>query len=1190
MMKIMSRSKIALMAVLVAVMMVMSMMAVSAAPVADAGSANEGYAAGHTVASLEDLQNAMKEVEDTGADVTATLTANIVLDPAEATTYVVGTDKTSAGKLIVTGGGTFGITVGTNAILHVKGNVQFENIILDRPTTAAVADYKKSSYIFVTEGKGIFGEGIKNENTDLDKTGRKTKINIAGSDLEVYSGYYMIVAANFANSATDVDSPKIVFGGKAKAENVAGRGCCTGATPKVTGTSTVTIQGEANVTNVATAGHFRPEATVGQETSLGGNAVLEMKGGTVQNLCFVGAALEKRGLANLAVDAKTRSQYTINIAGGKISNATTLFYFNKAMSFKGVDVTVNFGNAVYENRCEVGPWVIDAGASVTDCKVTANINGATFKKALYGAFIDVATAADTKVVLDIDLEYNIGKTDKVVFQDDVKFGAWFKPGATYSEYNGDIVVNIWPTNQNVKFTSTTRNEFYVGSELNAPFSKHTGDTTLKIYNKPFVDYNNKVFYGGSLIAADNAEHKGNSTVITPEAAADHINAIMGIYGGSKITKAGKHSGNSYVKVLAAAAVQSSAVGVLDASEGYVFGGSNLVGANAEHSGNSKVTFGEKTSKSTIESVLRHDTFGGSNVAATGAKHTGKSEVICEYSKIQGNINVYGGSYLGVTGATQTGASALTINERVGTSGAVINLYGGSYIKVAGAKHTGSSTFEMNKGVMGHPHGAGSYAAEAEAGAFAQGDVFYIINGGEVTEIPNIAGVNVNVDGDISVIITGGTIGKTNVKVFSTLNNDKSKSVCINGDLILKISGGTLKFDQIYHGSLNDGAVAGQDVVKGTYYAEFVGNGMKFESPVENSVTSFYPVGYNNVAANFAGSSLYIRYVGDFDCFNEKTLKYNFTSRVNHLTGEKILDYVQWTKGGTLATLNRGETVYRPMNGQTVTVSGIGANAKLGDYAVKSGDTLTWKYQDKEISVTYDALTKYNDFTEYKNDIKFAGATAATQTMAFSCGVAVANVPLSDAAKAQITTIANNYALVGTGIRLNSLAMRCQAKIFKAFLEGGAAQNGLAVTKVGMLVGKDAASYVYGSKKCINAVAWENGKIKVDTGKFAEDSKYDGFYLYQAVIPGYESNNAINADRAKTTVYFRGYIIVKDTATNVENIVYIDMPVENAGSVNYGKTLIEVASEAKKADNQLWYNGLGDNKKKIDDIIALGGAN
>ncbi|MBQ7968840.1 MAG: hypothetical protein IJ292_03375 [Clostridia bacterium] len=1182
MMKIMSRNKIALMAVLVSVMMVMSMMAVSAAPVADAGVANDSYAAESVdVATLEDLHNAMVKVETENVNVTATLKEPLVYDPAEYESFVVGTDATSEGVLTITGNGEYGITLGAKATLHIKGNVTFENIILDKPTTASAGDYMNASYIFVTEGKGTFGEGVTNPNAET----RATKVSIAGSNLEVLSGQYMVVAANFYRSGTDVENTNIVFGGTAETEILAGRGVGTGASPKVTGLSSVTIQGSANVTNVATAGYYRPVLDGG--VSLAGNATLTMNGGTVNQLFYAGY-VNTAGTANFAVDANTRSLYTININGGTIKNYIAMYSIQASVVISGVDATVSFGNAIYGpyeytdddptkpkyQSIMVGPMFIGnaAGSSVTNCKVTANINRATFNGALYGGYINAQTDKDNKVELKVDLVYNIGQTsdatNKVTFGKNPIFGICFGAKAEYSEYSGIVEVNLWPVSDRIRLTPADGG-YYGGSELNAPYSKHTGKTTINIWENFHGGYNKgRSIYGGSIIAADNAVHSGVSTVNYCSSAANA--AAMYIFGGSKITKAGIHSGDSFVIALSGAPVANAGNADL-LNEGYVFGGSYLQAEGAIHSGNSKVIFGDKATNK--QGTLRHDTFGGSYITASGAKHTGTSEVLVEYGAIQNQCNVFGGSYLEVSGAIHEGASAVTIKERVSTSSAVIGIYGGSYIKVGGAKHTGTSTFEFNAGTMNNTHGAGSYAATGVE-ISGHGSVYYKVNGGTITISPEVTGNIKSITGNVNVIITGGMI-KASIATLSGITS-------VNGNSILKISGGTFTCPQIDNGTAIAVTTAGENVVTGTFYTEFVGDSIEID---RTTAMTFQPAGRNNNAENFSTSSVYIRYIGEFNHFGD-LFKYNFGTRLNNIEqGKKFQDYTQCTADNFahLAIPNANDVVvFYPMNGQTVTVTGIGEDAKLSDYVVKAGDTLTWG--EKEYS--YDDLIAYNSFTEYKNEFKFVDATTleditiATRKLKLNCGEAYsAEITPSNGAIAEYI-VSESCEVKGFSIRAGKLAMRCRFTLGDDFFANFFGEDektaidfvGFKVKKIGIKVSanKDLSN-------AEDAVAWEDNAINVKGGKWVVE---DGVRSFAAALGYLDENGDFYAQYADRDVYFKAYVILVDTATNAEITVDIYNHDTPAQDNVYAKSLNDTATKLKEEYDSAKAEGLTAEQSKV----------
>ena len=1395
MMKIMSRSKIALFAVLVAVMMVMSMMAVSAAPVADAGTANAAFSVEYTGTTAEAgvaaLDAAMKQVEESGSDVEFVLKSDIVIDPETHTVFTVGTDTTSEGKLIITseldgdGAPKYGITVSTDSILHIKGNVQFKDVILARVKSGV--SYYTGSYIFVTEGKGVFGDptdtttygNIVNPNA----SDRETNLCVIGPDIEVYSGNYVAVGANNRGTNVAVENPTIIFGGNAITELLAGRGYYTYGNAKVAGKSVLTVKDNAKVTSALSGGHINPS-----NVELFGDAEVNLEGGTVNGFNFAGYAPNAAAVANYEVDEETNSKYVINLNGGHISGITSMYYMGKKHSVSGLDVTVNYGGTKFTNYVYNGPYQqgTAGGTVVSNCNVTINVGNATFDSAFFGGGFINTTFDEKKdlIVFDIDTTINIGATSGATFKNLVIFGSRMGGSSAnkivYSEHRGNTIINIDSSVEKIVDLGTSC--FHGGSYLDAQYASHTGDITLTVngvksgvetfkaaamkcagswlradntshtgnvtanyagngintYNgalpvfalhnvnaglsgvtisgnavttlvnnwhigspvhggsflnspvtntgttklvlnevttygtqenvqfyggdairfegenndstakselvinswKAITNTNAMFFggsrivaagktsvnsklsyatgiqltrniYGGSDIRANSGEHAGTSTLVLPEGSwGAGVTAAM--FAGSRIVANATQSGDSLATALKdAPLLNASTTTLLD--ECYLFAGSELAANGAKHSGNSKAIFGAEGKVG----YIRADVFGGSKITAA-ATHSGKSEIVCQYARIQNACNVFGGSYLGVSGAVQSGASALTIVERDSTSTAPAAIFGGSYIAVDGAKHTGSSTFETNKGEMATTnHGAGSYAVAMATdadendginGGFAQGSVYYIINGGTLKVTPKIAGVNVNVDGDINLIITGGEIKAS----LYMLSHNNTYSVSVTGNSIIRIHGGTFTAGNIINGTADTGGVAGKDVVKGTYYTEFVEDGkgepIVFNYYSKNATTgaeetkvAFEPVGRNNLAANFETSSMYVRFVGNIGYNNAEGnpwLFLNFTSRVAHVpAGKKFMDYTQSTSGST-SNPGNSTAIYYPMNGQAVTVTrvaNLGANATLADYALKDADVIKWGNN----ATTYGALMDYNNFTEYKNNPVYVdaatlgGITTSTTALKFVNGLATASneVAVSETVEEQLETVKTKYALIGTSIRLENLAMRCRAKIDKAFFEADGItakdMGGYKIAKIGMLVGtSNTAPYEYGGTNCKDVWVWADGQLygDVGNGKFAEEADFEGYYLYQAAITGYESGNVLNSARANATVYFRGYIILED-ANGVETVVYLDSPVEGAGSVNYGKTLIQATLDAKATS---WYETIGiDAKAKIEEIIALG---
>ena len=719
-------------------------------------------------------------------------------------------------------------------------------------------------------------------------------------------------------------------------------------------------------------------------------------------------------------------------------------------------------------------------------------------------------------------------------------------------------------------------------------------------------------YGGSDIRAA-GKHAGTSTLVLPEGSWGGTFTAPEVFGGSRIIAGGEQSGDSLVTSYKDAPLPTAETNDIN-DEHTIYAGSNLSSNGAKHSGGSKVIFGVN-GENTKESYVRQDTYGGSKITAN-AEHSGSSEIVVDYAKIQGTSNVFGGSYLGVAGAKQSGPSALTINERVSTSTKPVMIFGGSYIAVDGAAHTGSSTFELNEGTIDiSKHGAGSYAVtkatdtdanDGIVGGFAQGSVYYIINDGKVSKTPYICGMNVNVDGDVNVIITGGQIDG----IIATVSYDTAQTTSIKGNSVLKISGGTFTQD-FYNGCYAQNPAADTNLVTGTYYTEFV-NDEKGEDIVfaykktsdSDTRTALYfsPVGRSKNSADYATSSVYVKYVGDFCYYKDGValLINNWTSLLGNIASSKrFQDFTQYTGNNDRGMSFGSATLFKPMTDLDITVAGIDpATATLSDYILKNDDVLSWNSQS---NISISALTAYDSFTEYKNAPVFVDAvtggafTTSTTGVKLQIGTAKsATIALGEKALEQLETVKVNYALIGTSIRLENLAMRCRAKISKTFFDAdgitAADMGGYKIAKIGMLVGTtNKAPYIYGGANCIDAWVYKDGALNSATGngRFGiDDEKYEGYFLYQAAVSGYEKDGVIDTARAKTTVYFRGYIILEDIATGVQTVVYLDSPVTGAGQVNYGKTLVKAAQDVLD-ETPSWVERLGQaHKTKFDAILAV----
>jgi hypothetical protein len=245
-----------------------------------------------------------------------------------------------------------------------------------------------------------------------------------------------------------------------------------------------------------------------------------MNGGTVTNFNFVGCVSDNSSTLDFDNEG-SNSKYIININGGSVTGTfTTMMRFSKKAVVKNVDVEVNIGNGItYAKRFVAGPWSTSANVTVTNCNVTVNANNVTFgTEGVYGGYINVATTDADKVVFGVDLVYNIGETGKVTFNGPVRGGSYINTSATYSEHQGDVVINLWPCLKNAEGNVIFNGNVHAGSELRANYSKHTGDTKVILWNSPFNSYDGVSIDGGSRdLASDKSttEHVGKAEKIVP---------------------------------------------------------------------------------------------------------------------------------------------------------------------------------------------------------------------------------------------------------------------------------------------------------------------------------------------------------------------------------------------------------------------------------------------------------------------------------------------------------------------------------------------------------------------------------------------------------------------------------------------------------------------------------------------------
>lgn len=738
-MKTCSRTKLLWIVLVTVVLLVVSAISASAATLPSEAQTYSGSTEEMAVAAL---QNAMAKVEE-GYNVTLTLTTDMVFSATSAETHTIGTDTVSAGTLTITSANGSGIVIDNNTNLHFKGNVVFENVSLAK-TYASVGFYG-ASYIIVTEGKGRFGNAdgsgdvtnnlVSGYNTAAEQ--RKTKISVMGTDLEIYSGDYILVCPNYRASNISVSDASIVLGGDAKTEYLVGRGMYQGdgnaPSGMVTGTTNVVIQDNARADSVSVGAAKIKKASAGDST-------LTIKGGTVANLSLLTYdtyyPTAGSDLSFLKSD-ETRSKYTLNLEGGKITGILSIAnnlnngvvsgrYFN----LKDFDVVINFGatefTGTFINGIDVYGDANLRSMTFENASSTVNFNGASIGSFIGGSRI-AAASEEYAIVDDIDRVFNI---DNTTFTGDMLFGSSL--GTKLAEHRGDTTINVLNTNTG-KVTFSDKS-FFAGSHLAAEGTVHSGDISVNITtaSASMLTIGANTKYMGCKVSASNTTVSGNvvgtidpgsrmtwwiGTKTVPSVACNLVEeGISGVnisgssditlkrmmlsrsvYGGSVFNSPATHSQpalaendtDKYKTKLTLEAVEFyKDQGSWDHVDMQVFGGDLINHSGVINRANSELVITSIKNQPENNNIKL---FGGSNLTVANAKTYADSK-ITYYAKYTDAYNkpIYGGSYLNGENTLHSGDSCLDF-VKGWTSIASPNVFGGSYAAQTGATHSGDSS-------------------------------------------------------------------------------------------------------------------------------------------------------------------------------------------------------------------------------------------------------------------------------------------------------------------------------------------------------------------------------------------------------------------------------------------------------------------------------------------------------------------
>lgn len=281
-----------------------------------------------------------------------------------------------------------------------------------------------------------------------------------------------------------------------------------------------------------------------------------------------------------------------------------------------------------------------------------------------------------------------------------------------------------------------------------------------------------------------------------------------------------------------------------------FGGSNILGSI-----DGSITVNVEDAEDPDCPLVLTDVFGGGNLAVYG----GSPVVNVKHGTVYGNV--YGGGNGDPTDGTQTkgstGAPTVVIGDANPDHKAVVegDVYGGgNAAKVTGSTTTTVQVLNKCNTEIGYVYGGGNAAdVPAASVTVAGGTIHYDVFGGGHGDKASLGGVHTdkqaNVDGDVSVSITGATIDR----VFAGSNINGS----IGGDINLSIAKSVdancaMKIREVYGGgNMADGKAA--NITIGCTGNIVAGESGHVAHP-ENIGTSLEGIGTLYGGANQAGIS------------------------------------------------------------------------------------------------------------------------------------------------------------------------------------------------------------------------------------------------------------------------------------------------------------------------------------------------
>ncbi len=528
---------------------------------------------------------------------------------------------------------TIGLYLNNDVVLNFYGNVNFNNITLEKPTTTSFSSGGCFNFV---EGLGTFGHDETSEGTgdfgaikNVDDSSYNTRCHLSGN-VTAYTGSYWTMSGNFYNTGATNNNVKLTLAGDAVAQEIY-VGKHNAKSNEITGTTTVQILDAASITNFICGGNRNTGSGVSVPP------------------------------ANITVDTTGKVQ---QIYFGSYVNAQSVDYNNNLISWTIKNATVP--GSTYLHRSTAGTA---SNINVLVDYQGGNITGAAF----FGA---TGTEGENSIGINGNATFNFnGGT----FTNNVYFGSYFtwdqKNKPDNDHYLYDETVKTFNVNNGVSF-----NHVYAGYYHRAKAGQNNvfvGTTTINLNGGSI----GQRFYGGGWISSEAAIafKSGNKTgkfIINVNDGFTFNTTKESFYAGALFDKEGAEFNAEVELNINGGTFPAAASG----NTYYVYGGSNLQKANAIHSGATKVTISDGT-------ISANTMYLGSYISAAGAVHSGNNTINVSGGTI--NCAWYGGSNItaaanhsGIIDATITGMNAKSTS------------YLSSHLRANGATHEGNTTLVL----------------------------------------------------------------------------------------------------------------------------------------------------------------------------------------------------------------------------------------------------------------------------------------------------------------------------------------------------------------------------------------------------------------------------------------------------------------------------------------------------------------